>query len=91
MVIDRHILGLQDVGDSLVGKQISFYADGTGRIESGIVYGVHNESSGPTGLIMEDGRVVEFKDVIADSLVGQYISFTLLNEETGIGKQDVQN
>jgi flagellar hook assembly protein FlgD len=83
LVIDRHVLGLQDIGQSLVGKQISFYADGTQNIESGIVYGVHNDSSGPTGLIMEDGRVVEFKDVIADSLVGQYISFTLLNEETG--------
>jgi hypothetical protein len=83
LVIDRHVLGLQDVGESLVGKQISFYADGTQDIESGIVHGVHTDSSGPTGLIMEDGRIVEFKDVIAASLVGQYISFTLLNEETG--------
>ena len=84
LVIDRHVLGLQDIGQSLVGKQISFYADGTQNIESGIVYGVHNDSSGPTGLIMENGRIVEFKDVIADSLVDQYISFALLNEETGV-------
>ena len=84
LVIDRHTLGLEDVGDSLVGKQISFYADGTQSIESGIVYGVHNDSSGPTGFVMEDGRVVVFKDVIADSLVDQFISFTVLNQDTGV-------
>lgn len=87
LVIDRYVLGLKDMGKSLIGKQISFYADGTQNIESGIVYGVHYDSSGasgPSGLIMEDGQVVDFKDVIAGSLVGQYISFTLLNEETRI-------
>jgi len=84
LVIDRHVLGLKNTGQSLVGKQISFYADSTQNIESGVVYGVHSDSSGPTGLTLEDGRVVEFEDVIADSLVGQYISFTLLNEDTGV-------
>ena len=90
LVVDRYVLGLKDIGKSLIGKEITFYADGTQNIEnieSGIVYDVHYDSSGasgPSGLIMEDGRVVDFKDVIAGSLVGQYISFTLLNEETRI-------
>jgi flagellar basal-body rod modification protein FlgD len=85
LVIDRHNFALKDIADSLVGKEVLFFAetqDGTREIQSGIVYGVRNGLTGANALII-DGRAVGFQDVIANSLVGQNISFVSENEATG--------
>ncbi len=85
LVIDRHDFGLEDIADSLVGKEVLFFAetqDGTREIQSGIVYGVRKGLTGANALII-DGRAVGFQDVIANSLVNQEISFVSENEATG--------
>lgn len=85
LVIDRHDFVLKDIADSLVGKEVLFFAEtqeGTREIQSGIVYGVRRGLTGANALII-DGRAVGFQDVIADSLVGQEISFVSENEATG--------
>lgn len=86
LVVDRNHFGLKDIADSLVGKGISYFAEtqeGTKEVRSGVVYGVRNGSSGAEALIV-DGRDVGFQDVIADSLIGQEVSFVSTDEVTGI-------
>jgi len=85
LVVDRHSFGLKDIAESLIGKEILFFAKtqyGTDEINKGIVYEVSKNTAGESFLVV-DGQAVDFQDVIADSLIGQEISFVSEDEVTG--------
>jgi hypothetical protein len=85
LVIDRHDFGLKDIADSLVGKGVLFFAktqNGTEEINGGIINEVSKNIAGESFFVV-DGRAVDFQDVIADSLIGQEISFVSTDEATG--------
>jgi flagellar hook assembly protein FlgD len=81
--VDRHTLGLNDVIDSLIGKNVSYYTkvgDTTG-ITSGKITGVTSDSGEESFVI--DGHAIKAKDIITDSLTNQTVSYLTTNEITG--------
>ena len=86
LVIDRHSFGMKDIADSLVGKQILYLAQtptGANEVRVGEVYGAYPDIE--EGFLLIDGSTkVALKDVIGDALVGQNISFTAVDELTGV-------
>jgi len=85
LVIDRYEIGMEAIADSLVGQEISYFAETSkGRVEikSGIVNCARIGAFGERTLVI-DGQEVAFYDVVADSLKGMEVSFYATNESTG--------
>ncbi len=86
LVIDRYTFGLKDIAESLAGKQILYLAEtpkGTKEVRVGEVNGAYPDIG--EGFLLVDGSTkVALKDVIGDSLRGQNIWYTAVDELTGV-------
>lgn len=83
--VDRYSLDIEDVADSLVGKEISYYGktgNGERVINSGVVNAVKSDIFGNKSLII-NGHKIEWEDIDTGSLVGQSVSFNVTDDLTG--------
>lgn len=84
LFVNRHVLGLDDIGDSLIGKDISYYIDGGEgqKLTHGKITGYDRDDAGKETLII-DGHSVDVKDIVTESLVNQEVSHLSIDELTG--------
>lgn len=85
LVVDRYSLGLKDVSESLIGRQVAYFTqadDGTTQIETGTIGDIYQDGDGKS-IFVVDGRKVDSNDIAAESFVGQRVIFNVTDSQTG--------
>jgi flagellar basal-body rod modification protein FlgD len=85
LLVDRYALGLEDISNSLIGQQISYFQEdeyGRLQVKAGIINNFHSNAEEGNFMLI-DGQKVALDDVVLNSLLGTKVSFQTTNELTG--------
>ena len=87
LVVDKHTLDLTDIAESLKGKEVPYLTTteyGAEGVTTGVILDVVTDSATGESFFVIDGREISPDDIIVDSLVGSYVSYSAINELTGL-------